>query len=83
MNNKINEKLKVERSEMVDMNKAELERRCENRLRQLLTSNKFLKETMEQNENLLARVFKLEDQIKSMYNLAMQISEEVQKCKIK
>ena len=83
MNNKINEKLKVERSEMVDMNKAELERRCENRLRQLLTSNKFLKETMEQKENLLARVFKLEDQIKSMYNLAMQISEEVQKCKIK
>tara|TARA_X000001382_G_scaffold110566_1_gene87160 strand:- start:655 stop:906 length:252 start_codon:yes stop_codon:yes gene_type:complete len=83
MNNKINEKLKVERAEIVDMNKAQLERRCENRLRQLLTSNKFLKETMEQKENLLARVFKLEDQIKSMYNLAMQISEEVQKCKIK
>ncbi len=83
MSNKINEKLKAERAEIADMNKAQLERRCENRLRQLLTSNKFLKETMEQKENLLARVFKLEDQIKSMYKLAMQISEEVQKCKIK
>ena len=83
MSNKMNEKLKVERSEMVDMNKAELEHRCENRLRQLLTSNKFLKETMDENNDLQARVFKLEDQLKSIHKLSTYISKEVKKCKIK
>ena len=83
MSDTMEEKLKVERSEMVDLNKAQLERRCENRLRQLLTSNKILKETMDSREDLIARVFKLEDQLKSIYKLSTYISQEVKKCKIK